>query len=137
MSQVIPDYRHVDACLEESDSTAVPHHVRRNADRAQVWQRLRGAVYVFVKDVGNTVATHRSTSRVSKNGFIFGVGVDYLAQCCGGFWPQGTQALFPAFAEQTHLPRRIKMKLSHTNVQGFADPGAGIVEEQQKRSIPY
>jgi hypothetical protein len=89
-----------------------------------------------LKDVGDAVSTHWPASGVSEDRFIVGFGVGDFTQCGGRFWPERTEALFLAFTEEAHLPRGIEVELSYANTQGLADSCAGIVEEQQKRSIP-
>jgi hypothetical protein len=80
-----------------------------------------------LKDVRDTVSTHWAASGVSEYCCVVGFGVGDFTQCRGRFWPERTEALFLAFAEEAHLQRLIEGKRQTKRMVGiFAAQAAGV-----------
>ena len=64
---------------------------------------------------------------------LFGSALVEVSLYCGErFRPQGTSAMFSAFAEKVDLRGPLQTEIAEFKLNDLTDPGAGVVEQQKQ-----
>ena len=96
-----------------------------------------GASGVFGENILRTMPCQRVVPGAAKNGLRIGA-IALVEQRLDGMergGPKGTKSLFPSLAQEPHLIRRGELQIGPMDCDGFADAGAGVVEEKQQGVI--
>gem|GEM_PF-2170122 len=136
MAQVVPDHRHIDACLEQCDGTTMPKNMGGDPTATETGCGSSGPLYVLCDHVRDAVTGQRGAPRVAEDQFVGAIGVrDERPKRCGGLRPDRADALLLSLAMKPHLPWSFQLKVPATKGESLAHAGPRIVEEEQQRSV--